>query len=99
MTISTNTLGYISRAPGGAFGLPRWTLCRRDGTVAFSFEADSTREEVRRRLAAEGLVLREDDGVVAGSGATGAGEATLARLLRPARAPGRNAGRLAGSAA
>ena len=87
-TGSNGRIGHLSRRPSRTTGLPCWALCRADGTVVAMFGADATREEVRRRLARTGLVLREDDAVwPAEPAADRVWEDTLARLLpRPGHA-------------
>ena len=57
------TAGYIAMVPGGPFGSPRWALLRPDGFMERTFPESSTREDVRRALATEGLRLRDDNKV------------------------------------
>ena len=62
------TAGYIAMVPGGPFGSPRWALIRPDGAVVSTFPESSTREDVRRALAKDGLRLRGDNKVEQASG-------------------------------
>ena len=79
---SNGRVGHLSRCPGGPNGLPRWALCHPNRSVAILFEADTTRAAIRRLLARNGLVLREDDEVWPAEPALHlVWEGTLARLL------------------
>jgi hypothetical protein len=59
---------YIAQHPAGVFGPPRWAVYAADGTLLTMFEPNDTREDVRRWLAAEGLALLTDDGLVRSGG-------------------------------
>jgi hypothetical protein len=48
---------YIAQQPAGVFGPPRWAVYTADGTLLTMFEPNDTREDVRRWLAAKGLVV------------------------------------------
>ncbi len=55
--------GYIALVPGGPFGSPTWALLRPEGGMVSTFAESSTREDVRRALAKDGMRLRDDNKV------------------------------------
>ncbi len=74
--------GYLALLRVRKGGLPRWALCRPDGSVVTSFEASLTQDDVRRILEKSGLILQDNERVVpAEPAADRVWELALSRLL------------------